>query len=262
MKYILGVNKKSSNIAVTSELGRYPLYFYIILSMLKYYHRLHNSTNMLLHNAYICCKELHNNNVNTWFSSIEYILNKLGISTSCDLKTGIHSFTKWIKDKLYKNYLNFWRDHRNEIIQTEKGKLNTYFSLKTEFGFEKYLHLKDFKLRQVICKIRISAHPLRIETDRYKKNYVNRTLRKCLYCNLNKIEDEIHFVTECPLYDTQRNDFFTEISSKCKNFYNLDNSSKFVWLFTQENLDMCKSLGCYLCENLIIRRFSKILNTK
>ena len=28
MKYILVVNKKSSNIAVMSELGRYPMYFF------------------------------------------------------------------------------------------------------------------------------------------------------------------------------------------------------------------------------------------
>jgi hypothetical protein len=27
LKYILGVNKKSTNLAVLSELGRYPLYF-------------------------------------------------------------------------------------------------------------------------------------------------------------------------------------------------------------------------------------------
>jgi hypothetical protein len=35
MKYILGVNRKASNIAVMSELERYPIYFSVILSMLK-----------------------------------------------------------------------------------------------------------------------------------------------------------------------------------------------------------------------------------
>jgi hypothetical protein len=33
MKYIIGVNKKASNIAVMSELGRFPMYFSVIISM-------------------------------------------------------------------------------------------------------------------------------------------------------------------------------------------------------------------------------------
>jgi hypothetical protein len=36
VKYILGVNRKTTNIAVMSELGRYPIYFSVILAMLKY----------------------------------------------------------------------------------------------------------------------------------------------------------------------------------------------------------------------------------
>ena len=56
MKYIFGVNRKSSNIAVMSEIGRYPMYFTIILSMLKYCHRLERLKEGLLFDAFICCK--------------------------------------------------------------------------------------------------------------------------------------------------------------------------------------------------------------
>ena len=31
IKYILGVNRKTTNIAVMSELGRYPIYYYLML---------------------------------------------------------------------------------------------------------------------------------------------------------------------------------------------------------------------------------------
>ena len=41
-KFILGVNSKSSHIAVLSELGRFPIYFNIVLSMISYLHRLHH----------------------------------------------------------------------------------------------------------------------------------------------------------------------------------------------------------------------------
>ena len=36
LKYILGVNKYSFNLAVLSETGRFPMYFSIILSIVKY----------------------------------------------------------------------------------------------------------------------------------------------------------------------------------------------------------------------------------
>jgi hypothetical protein len=40
----LGVNKKSTNLAVLSELGRCPLYFSVVLSMLRYWFRIDKIT--------------------------------------------------------------------------------------------------------------------------------------------------------------------------------------------------------------------------
>jgi hypothetical protein len=39
-KYILGVHKKSTNVAVLSELGRFLLHFNVIKAMIRYYDRL------------------------------------------------------------------------------------------------------------------------------------------------------------------------------------------------------------------------------
>jgi hypothetical protein len=41
-KFILGVHKRTTNIAVLSVLGRFPLYFNIIKCMLLYWYRLEN----------------------------------------------------------------------------------------------------------------------------------------------------------------------------------------------------------------------------
>jgi hypothetical protein len=80
MKYILGVNRKASNIAVMSELERYPIYFSVILSMLKYFHRLNNLSEGLRYDAFVWNKELNSCQTNTWYSSILLILNKMNIS--------------------------------------------------------------------------------------------------------------------------------------------------------------------------------------
>jgi hypothetical protein len=39
----------------------------------------------------------------------------------------------------------------------------SFFTFKEHFIRETYTYLNDFKVRQAICKIRISAHPLMIE---------------------------------------------------------------------------------------------------
>ena len=46
MKYILDV-RTASNLLVLSETGRYPIYFSLVMSMLKYFHRLENFTSCI-----------------------------------------------------------------------------------------------------------------------------------------------------------------------------------------------------------------------
>ena len=78
------MNKHSSNLAVMSETGRFPMYFSIVLSIVKYLYRLENTSNLLLKEAYCLSKALHNKGIQTWYTSAIYILQLLKIDiTSC-----------------------------------------------------------------------------------------------------------------------------------------------------------------------------------
>jgi hypothetical protein len=48
-----------------------------------------------------------------------------------------------------------------------------------------------------ICKYRIHAHSLKIETGRYLS--IDRQERICDFCNDSCIEDEFHFILKCKL---------------------------------------------------------------
>jgi hypothetical protein len=52
----------------------------VILSMLKYFHRLNNLSKGLLYDAFVCNKEFNSCQTSTWYSSILLILNKMNIS--------------------------------------------------------------------------------------------------------------------------------------------------------------------------------------
>ena len=64
------------------------------------------------------------------------------------------------------------------------------------------LDLRKFE-RSVITKIGESTHKLAIEIGRYSKPPVPASERFCNCCK-NKVEDEIHFVLYCPLYQEIR----------------------------------------------------------
>ena len=59
LNYISGVNKHSSNLANLSETGHFPMYVYIILSIVQYLYRLENLNDGLLKQAYELAKDLH-----------------------------------------------------------------------------------------------------------------------------------------------------------------------------------------------------------
>ena len=78
-KFILGAHKRTTNIAVFSELGRFPLYFNIIKCMLLYWYRLENLGKEfpLLKEAYNETKLLYLSKKTTWYESINIIVNIL-----------------------------------------------------------------------------------------------------------------------------------------------------------------------------------------
>ena len=127
-KHLMGVGKKSTNIAVISELGRYPMYCYIIQSILLYWHRLENCPeSSLLHRAYTENINLNSRNINCWFKNLKYFKDRIGISLSNGKNITLSSFRKQTKNLLRKQFLVYWEKHRE--ISLKAGKLTSYFLL-------------------------------------------------------------------------------------------------------------------------------------
>ena len=62
--------------------------------------------------------------------------------------------------------------------------------------------MSSFRERQIISKLLCSSHTLRIETGRHSN--IPRDERLCQLCELGKIEDEDHFIMECPKFSQIR----------------------------------------------------------
>ena len=62
-------------------------------------------------------------------------------------------------------------------------------------------------VRSKLTKLRISAHPLEIETGRYSKPCIPKECRFCHFCK-TAVEDELHFLYDCPIYKDIRQKYY------------------------------------------------------
>ena len=109
-------------------------------------------------------------------------------------------FKQECKDKIKSLFIQQWG---TEILNQNEGcKLRFYKKFKTAFIREPYFeHINNFQMRKIITKFRCSDHRLEIELGRHKNIQVED--RICKLCR-GSIETEIHFLTECPLYNSLR----------------------------------------------------------
>jgi len=238
-KFILGVNKKATNFAVLSELGRFPLHFDIIKSKIRYWYRLENlgSSFPLLKEAYLDSKSLLQSKIPSWYGSMNFLLQNIkGIS---DLATTTNfRFNRLYRKSIYQFYEEQWRKQRKKQAD---GKLCSYICFKTNFGLEKYLLLlKNSEQRKNLTRLRISAHRLHIEQGRYQG--IPCQNRICNRCTSNEIDDEVHFLFSCTSSQDDRYYMNSKINSLCSNFNSLNSNQKLIWLLNTENVEILISV--------------------
>ena len=84
----------------------------------------------------------------------------------------------------------------NEI--STSSKLSTYKEYKTLLNPEKYLQvINNYFIHRQLTRFRISNHQLLIEEGRHRG--IHAIDRRCKVCNMNCVENEIHFLLVCPL---------------------------------------------------------------
>ena len=118
------------------------------------------------------------------------------------------------------------------------SKINTSSTLLSEcLLLSEALHKQNKK--SWYARFRISAHNLAIEKGRHQNIPLNE--RICKLCKL-EIEDEIHFLLQCPILNSFRTEAMQQISDICKNSASLDKKSKFIWLLSNENIIIIKTV--------------------
>ena len=90
-------------------------------------------------------------------------------------------------------------------------KLRTYKTLQTNLNTPIYIKSRIEKSQKsTITKLRIGIYPINIETGRHRKEKLEE--RTCPACK-HSIEDETHFLVNCPLYEESRETLYKDFDS-------------------------------------------------
>jgi hypothetical protein len=220
LRQLLGVNNKTTNIGIMSETGKYPIMMKVYTQIYKYWLRLKNTENILLKEALKLNIEDHMRGKTSWFKLIDYLRKLTNQVDTNNTQNVIENFKKAIK-------VVFEITWEADGLLKERSKLDFYFSIKKNFGFEKYLDSIELGSRVHVTKLRLSAHCLPVEVLRYNKEFPNREDRTCNICELNVLGDEKHYLLDCTnkkMVDV-RSKFFKSIKIICPQLAGFDNKN-------------------------------------
>ena len=196
-RYILCVKKSTNVDAMYGDLGRLPLNVFRKLRMIKYWIRIvenYDSNSLLCKTYDMMYQEVIQGRANinvsyNWAAQIKHILDESDFTYVWNNQFDVLPNFLSIKQRIIDQYMQLWSSNINESY-----KLNWYRFFKNNFSLqtETYLNcINNCKFRNALCKFRLSAHSLEIETGRYNATPLEQ--RICKFCTSPHVENEYHF---------------------------------------------------------------------
>jgi hypothetical protein len=164
-KLYLGVNRKASNVACRSELGKYPLLITIKKNIINYFkHIFKLDDNSIVKQSLLMSKQLYEIGKESFYANsinmLKPFYDKI-TNFECDV---ISYDTKTVVKKMKDKYVEFWRQ---KMINS--SKLSFFCKFKNEYKMGEYLSLiQNPTIRRTFSQYRISNHKLQIDRGRYE----------------------------------------------------------------------------------------------
>ena len=148
--------------------------------------------------------------VSTWSSELKSILESNSRSYVYDYDSPFP--LRFMCNQLQKSMM----EQQNEVLRLqclEKPKLRTFIKFKVFGELPSYVSKPlSFAQRRSISQLRVGTLPIRLETGRFCRPYLEEKDRLCQVCDTNSpggnsIENEYHFLFVCDAYSKIRNDW-------------------------------------------------------
>ena len=215
---------------IRGELGVTPLLTDIICRSISFVKHLDNN------NASLASQSLSYELLNNEESNLLHLirLNKADLINDFTINQ-FNSPKSKIRKQCLENYQQIWTNRIKEL-----PKAISYNLFKSSPTLEKYVSvIPNQKHKTALCRLRVSSHNLMIEKGRHARPKIEREDRKCTLCT-QTVEDECHFIINCPLYDNNRIELIQEVKKTCLNYDQMNDIQKFIFIMSNENENIVK----------------------
>ena len=240
-KQILGVQKQTTNAGVLLEIGRIPLCIWAAKFCVKNWERIR----LGIGNEILI--KLYKEGEESWDRSIGTLLETNGM-LNFYVDNPVSEFP-FIFKRLFQRLSDNFYDTTFGEIRDARSKLRTYALFKSETGLEGYLvDVKNVSIRQKVSKFRLSNHRLAIEKGRHDGLQIEQ--RVCTFCP-DRIEDEAHFLFQCPTYQILRERYLEPVIENIRGFEFFPIDFKVKAIMSEMKYGTCK----FIAEATDLREF-------
>jgi hypothetical protein len=255
LKTILGVHKRSCNIAVRAELGAYPMCITVFSNVMTYYSRLEAAhQHSLLNQCLIMHSRMDSMQDNK--QNIIHFVNSIGQAITVSRIQILNVNKKDTSIKLKRLYNGYFK----ETLQAN-AKLLVYKKIKLNFDLESYLtRIHDQRKRRAITNMRISAHNLMIEKGRYHKPLpIKQEDRICPICKTG-LGDELHLLFKCNHEEMiiMRHTFIQNILPIKRDLNQFPIKEQFYYLLSCKDHDTTPIVADYVWRSQLL--YNKIID--
>ena len=146
----------------------------------------------------------------SWAANVKKLAKSLSIEDNILYdENSAKTFTLHVKQKIFIHDEQMWFSKLwNDSGTVNENKLRLYRQCKKDLRSEAYVRTEMPRyLRSYICQLRCGTLPLTVETGRFNRPPTPLDERTCPFCNFC-VEDEVHFMVDCPIYSDLRFDLF------------------------------------------------------
>ena len=236
-KRFLNVGLGSCNDSILGDMGRFPIYILSVKRCISYWLRLLKlPNNRYVKLCYNMLKYYDSIGHKNWVTNIRNVLYTNGFGYIWEIQNNdidsilfLANFEKRLKDQ----YIQSWRTSIESNL-----KLAYYKDYKRFFHKELYITVIDIpKFRKALACFRSSFHNLMIEKGRHYQ--LPREFRNCIYCECY-LEDEFHFLLQCPLYENIRVRYIPQHYICTRDIFS------FINIMTSNNVEIIRNLGMFI----------------
>ena len=224
-RYFLGVKKFTPNAAVQGDMGVRVPWQHQCDEIARQWCRVRNMTEHRCNKKVFIWANMYRKN---WVTKTKELLHQLNLQDYMEAdhidKESILEATKEGSEEIVVR--KWYETIQKEGSKSKKGKnkLRTYRCFKESFKSECYVYSIMPKVyRSALAQFRCGTAPLRIETGRYEGLVEEE--RICSICHLD-IENEMHALLDCPLYNNIRFELFTKLTARYEDFIHLSRIDK------------------------------------